>query len=88
MVTFPYLVVFWPFLESELVQNATYPIFNTRFLKLYQKNMDHPISNATGLMEFGSNLKKIRLFYLRHMFETSYRTSQKPYLPQGIYPKI
>jgi hypothetical protein len=23
----------------------------------------------------------------KHMFETSYRTSQKPYLPQGVSPK-
>jgi hypothetical protein len=50
--------------------------------------MEYPLSNVTCRIEFGSSLKNISLFYLKQLFDTSYRTSQKPYLPQVISLKV
>jgi hypothetical protein len=55
---------------------------------LTRNNTHFPLSNATSFTKFGSSMKKILLFYQEYMFETSYRTIQKPYITQGVSPKI
>jgi hypothetical protein len=76
-VTFPNFADFWPFQESELVHNATCPIFLPNSKISTRNNTECPISNEIGLIEFESSLKKKLLFYPEHLFETSYRASQK-----------
>jgi hypothetical protein len=56
---------------------------HVQYLKFDYENyiintMGCPLSNAIGLTKFGYSLKKIRLFYPEHMFETSNKTIQKP----------
>ena len=38
------------------------------------------IFNATSLTQFGFSMNKLCLFYLEHL----YKTSQIPYIPQGL----
>ena len=46
------------------------------------------LTNTFRLTEFGSVMKMLWHFYLKHMFYTSFRTSHKLYFPWCVTPKI
>jgi hypothetical protein len=81
MVTFPNLVEFWPILERNLYKMpcAQYLISNSE--NSTQNTMDFTLSNAIGLTGIWILYEEFMTVLPGTLFETSYRTSQKPYLP-------
>jgi hypothetical protein len=59
MVTFPNLANFFPFVERQLVQNATCLMLILDNRNCIGNTMDCPLENSISFTEFGFSLKKI-----------------------------
>ena len=44
------------------------------------------LSNEIGFTSFVFSMNNLWLFYPENMFMTSFKTGQKPYLPQSVSP--